>query len=123
MSPIVEILVGVVPVLVALLITFGSLKRGQSDQHDALEEHVKAQNETARLLREDIAAVRSGMQSASKDSAVLGERFSALASSFDRNSQDNRLVLDELKGELKHHGRKIHDLELWRAEVKGRGDS
>jgi hypothetical protein len=112
MSPIAEIITAlgtIAAVLVPMLIGFGRLEKGQSDQA-----------QETRQLRADFAVLRTSVETQSKDSAVLAERFAALAASSDKVMADNGIEMDEIKGELKAHGRQIHSLELWRAEVKGR---
>lgn len=96
---------------VGLYITIGVLKKGQADSETLAQQR---HEET----RSEISQLRESLQILSVAGEVQAERYKMLTDALQRIEREGNLLRDELKGEIKRHGREIHELQLWRAKAE-----
>jgi sensor domain CHASE-containing protein len=102
-----------------LWMTIGILKKGQADLESlALERHTAIREEVT-ATNAQLASLRELLQMLSTDGQIQAERYQNMSKALARMERENELRHEELRGEIKRHGREIHELQLWRAKEEG----
>ena len=114
--------------LLSTAFTIGVLKQGQSESRKRLDDHATAQQKELAGVRETLEHMAAEIHGAITAAARHDERLSALErsteerlggvrASLDRSVREATLAREELKGDVKRHGRDLEGLKVWRAGV------